>query len=273
MLVFHMFKKGFTLVELSIVLVIIGLLIGGILVGQSMIATSRVVATVKQFQQFDAGVENFKTKYNYLPGDATQFGGDGDGLVDTGSGYGRNDDFSGEMVNFWNNMDSLHYPYNSGNEPANYTVTTPVYTSGANTNTPLSAIGSNGAFDVVYPITVPGQQIHNYYAILNGTQLQPGATDCGYCGTRCLPTQPTAGNAALKPSELLALDTKMDDGIANTGNILSGDIEGAICGAGAVGVGGNPLTNCSNGGTYQVQHNSYECIPVIRIGATAGDLQ
>jgi len=27
--------------------------------------------------QFDAGVENFKTKYNYLPGDAPMFGGTG----------------------------------------------------------------------------------------------------------------------------------------------------------------------------------------------------
>src|SRR5476649_2583779 len=73
--------SGFTLVELSIVLVIIGLLIGGILVAQSMIGTSRIVAVAAQIQQFDAGVESFKAKYNALPGDAQQFGGNGDGLV------------------------------------------------------------------------------------------------------------------------------------------------------------------------------------------------
>lgn len=56
------FKKGFTLVELAIVLVIIGLLIGGILVAQSMIGTSKITAAISQIQQFDAGVESFKTK-------------------------------------------------------------------------------------------------------------------------------------------------------------------------------------------------------------------
>jgi prepilin-type N-terminal cleavage/methylation domain-containing protein len=35
-------QKGFTLVELSIVLVIVGLLTGGILVAQSMVSTAKV---------------------------------------------------------------------------------------------------------------------------------------------------------------------------------------------------------------------------------------
>ena len=52
-------KKGFTLVELSIVLVIIGLLIGGILVAQSMIHTAKIQNTVRLIQQMDTAVSNF----------------------------------------------------------------------------------------------------------------------------------------------------------------------------------------------------------------------
>jgi prepilin-type N-terminal cleavage/methylation domain-containing protein len=74
-------KQGFTLVELSIVLVIIGLLIGGILVAQSMIDTSKIEAQVRQIGQFDSAVANFVTKYNSLPGDSPQFGGNGTGVI------------------------------------------------------------------------------------------------------------------------------------------------------------------------------------------------
>ena len=66
-------KKGFTLVELAIVLVIIGLLIGGILVAQSMVSTTRIHSQVTQLQQLDTAIQNFQTKYNSLPGDNKYF--------------------------------------------------------------------------------------------------------------------------------------------------------------------------------------------------------
>ena len=62
-------KVGFTLVELSIVLVVIGLLIGGILVGQSLVESAKINAVVKEFQQYQIGFSQFKLKYRYLPGD------------------------------------------------------------------------------------------------------------------------------------------------------------------------------------------------------------
>ena len=74
-------KKGFTLVELSIVLVIIGLLIGGILVGQSLIESAKTTATLQQLSQFDIAVSNFSTKYKQLPGDSKFHGGDGDQAI------------------------------------------------------------------------------------------------------------------------------------------------------------------------------------------------
>jgi prepilin-type N-terminal cleavage/methylation domain-containing protein len=62
-------ERGFTLIELSIVLVIIGLIAGGILAGSELIHASKVRATVKRFTEIDTAVNTYRTKYACLPGD------------------------------------------------------------------------------------------------------------------------------------------------------------------------------------------------------------
>lgn len=62
-------QRGFTLVELAIVLVIIGLLLGGILKGQELIAATRVNSTVAQVKAIDAAAYTFQDTYGGLPGD------------------------------------------------------------------------------------------------------------------------------------------------------------------------------------------------------------
>ena len=83
---------GFTLIELSIVLIIIGLIVGGVLVGQDLINSARVRAQIKQFEDYKLALNNFKLKYNCLPGDcstATSFdlgsNGDNDGVLEMSS--------------------------------------------------------------------------------------------------------------------------------------------------------------------------------------------
>lgn len=62
-------EKGFTLVELAIVMIIIGLLIGGILKGQELIINAQIASTISQLKGIDAAVSTFDDKYNALPGD------------------------------------------------------------------------------------------------------------------------------------------------------------------------------------------------------------
>lgn len=62
-------QKGFTLVELSIVLIIIGLIVGGILVGQELIHQARLRSVIQDIDKFKTAVNIYRMKYNYLPGD------------------------------------------------------------------------------------------------------------------------------------------------------------------------------------------------------------
>jgi prepilin-type N-terminal cleavage/methylation domain-containing protein len=64
-------QSGFTLVELSIVLVIIGLIVGGVVGGNSLVQSAKLKNTVSQFQKFQISYNMFKDKYDAMPGDIT----------------------------------------------------------------------------------------------------------------------------------------------------------------------------------------------------------
>lgn len=62
-------QKGFTLVEIAIVLVIIGLLLGGVLKGQQMIANAKIKSLVNHAKGLAAAVYTYQDRYKALPGD------------------------------------------------------------------------------------------------------------------------------------------------------------------------------------------------------------
>ncbi len=87
--------RGFTLIELAIVLVVIGLLLGGVLKGQELIESARARSIISQIDSLKAAYYAFQDKYRAAPGDypgslayanltgiaSAQVGGNGDGVV------------------------------------------------------------------------------------------------------------------------------------------------------------------------------------------------
>jgi len=64
-------SSGFSLVELSIVLVILGLLTGGILGGQALIRAAELRAVTTEYDRWVTATRTFQDKYFALPGDMT----------------------------------------------------------------------------------------------------------------------------------------------------------------------------------------------------------
>jgi prepilin-type N-terminal cleavage/methylation domain-containing protein len=111
-----MSRKAFSLVELSIVIIIIGLLFSAVTAGNSLIESSKIRNLYAEMNQYDAALTNFNTHYNALAGDminATSYwgsvvdNGNGNGIIqaccgdaDTGSSW----DGAGEEVDFWEHL-------------------------------------------------------------------------------------------------------------------------------------------------------------------------
>lgn len=65
-------QHGFTLIELSIVLIIIGLIVGGVLVGQDLIKAAELRKVISEVETIKTAINTFKVKYNALPGDFSE---------------------------------------------------------------------------------------------------------------------------------------------------------------------------------------------------------
>ncbi|PIR31548.1 MAG: hypothetical protein COV36_08190 [Alphaproteobacteria bacterium CG11_big_fil_rev_8_21_14_0_20_44_7] len=62
-------RKGFTLIELSIVFLIIGFLVAALSVGNELVRTATMQSIISDLREFESYSKEFRTKYYYWPGD------------------------------------------------------------------------------------------------------------------------------------------------------------------------------------------------------------
>jgi len=255
-------SRGFSLVELSIVLVILGLLTGGILAGQSLIRASELRTITTQYQNYVTAVQSFRDKYFALPGDmtnATQFWkaaaapigcavtqGTGTQTCD-GNGDGRieyNVSTSNESFRFWQQL------ANAGLIEGSYT-------------------GINAGPGVGYVSTadnVPRGRISNalwwteYWAA--GTAGDAMRFAARYDNLLLVGGQRSTGDPLmpiLKPEEMWNIDVKMDDGKPALGKVGVVAFNGlSLC---TTTVANNPATSAAD---YLLNSSAVECAPYFR---------
>jgi prepilin-type N-terminal cleavage/methylation domain-containing protein len=247
-------NPGFTLIELSIVLVVIGLIVGGILVGQSLINAAALRSQISQIEKYNTAANTFREKYGYLPGDITQQAvtqfnftaatiragtpgsGDGNGELDGNGGLGSYDTVAyawsqtGENLFFWedlstnsnlieggfNSATSYHgYVGNSGNSYSCTSITA------CSPYFPYAKIG-NGAFVYVYSGYASKYSNGGPTAGLGpnffGVAFINGVAEWGA----------VTPAPALTVTQAAAIDAKVDDGLPTAGNVLAQYLGGNV---------------------------------------------
>jgi prepilin-type N-terminal cleavage/methylation domain-containing protein len=217
----HIGKEGFTLIELSIVLVIIGLIVGAIFVGQDLVEAAAIRGQVSQIAKYDAAVNTFHLKYGGLPGDltpqqASAFGffarsgafgdGDGNGYINSIEPPVAPPSLGGETVFFWTDLSAANLIDGSFKQSADALVNA-ASPSAIASYLPAAKIG-HGDVIIVYgygELLASGwYAARNEYQIINPTSITNGSVQSG---------------TPLTPIEAFSLDTKIDDGMPLTGGV------------------------------------------------------
>lgn len=196
-------QRGFTLIELSIVIIIIGLIVAAIVGGQSVIRQANIRSVISDFSGFQTAVRTFKLQYEALPGDIeeavaywpdnsvypgfTTADGDGDGFIE--------DNLDREDLRSWQHLHAAEMlGTNLTGVPDGTKIT-------VGTNVPASEV-SNAGYWLVYEATpIYGK---------SGNVIHFGSEESDIL----------TGGVVTTP-EAVAIDQKMDDGNADNGKIVS----------------------------------------------------
>jgi len=210
-------QKGFSLVELAITIVIVGLMVAGVTSGLHLMQAAKINQVISEITGYTKGVENFRLKYNALPGDfpvaASIWGAYAAGPPITGAHNGNGDEqISGDLTESLYAWRHLVLANMIIGDYSGADAGTPDYIAGTN-------VPSSQAYEGRHYFLSKFNNIFNTY----GNILQFGSNQ----------TDTKPWGASLTPADANIIDGKIDDGAPTTGDVFffRGDEYAAINGS------------------------------------------
>lgn len=211
-------KSAFSLIELSIVLIIIGLLIAGITGGASLIKSSELRSIMGEARGYAVSVNSFFTQYDQYPGDANILVGagctDDTASVCKGDRDNKIEFINDNTTNFTEGWDAWRDLKDIGAidlalaTPASLALPAALV---PNQHFPGSKIkGAGWLFDYN---TDKSQNV----VVLSGTTKDSTSANKVLFGSGAT----VLSTAVLSGPDALSIDSKIDDGVANSGNVLA----------------------------------------------------
>jgi len=252
--------SGFTLIELSIVLVIIGLIVGGVLVGRELINTAKLRKVVSEVDKFTTAIQTFRVKYGCTPGDcknATTFF--------TGTHNGNDDGKINVAQDPWS-ADENHLGIVRPNNNSVAGIPEEVFL--LNEHLAYAGLIALAPFDHTGTPPVPmrnkwyvnlGNPDWNLLALTDGygrNVIRIGAWQNTDSGWEAFIYIGGGGNTKMYwPDEAFYIDSKTDDGLPLTGAVIDDLNVGAYRSDGGPSYFGCELNDDANGHWYQNAYN------------------
>lgn len=237
-------KRAFTLIEISIVLVIVGLLAGVILLSAEMIRAAEIRAEINRLTSYRVALRSFELKYEGLPGDFDLPGVIADvpdAHLGNGNGYLENLALGVEWITAWEHLSKAGLI--SGYFDGQFVIDGPRGQCKPDRSCPTTAFNRTTVY-MLANVDFNGALYGSPYS--TDPEAIAVITWNGY--------DTTSETGYLRVAETFALDSKLDDGQPDTGLVLTINSSRAADGC----VDGTPVVT---DGTvrYRVESTAEEC--------------
>jgi prepilin-type N-terminal cleavage/methylation domain-containing protein len=231
-------NSGFTLVELSIVMVIMALLVSGAVAGKALYRISQLKAMKVEIESYKMAIDNFTMQYGGLPGDLKNAVNFWPGTqTENGNNNGKIDTYA-ESLRAWQQLSLAQMI------PGHYSGTGVTLILGE--NIPKSRY-VEGGYSLLW-VDDPGGWRDNQNKKLSGNYMLFGNK-----GTPVNGNELYLSKSLLNPEDAYAMDTKLDNGQPGSGAVLGMNGEGNVA--------------CTINGEYNLAITIPACILYIQIQA------